>query len=172
MKGWTSQEIALLRKHAHMGADYLATLLGRSTHAIRRQAHRHRISLRQEGSRRGLILGQPAGVRWAEQVRAGVPIERLHLLREQVLKGEVDIAALEAKVRDQVHGRPKPLCPSCGERPQDRWQTGLCEICHWRELARAHRLEADRASARRDLDAARQEASRARRANVVPMRDE
>lgn len=171
MKGWTSQEISLLRKNAHLGAVYVSTVLGRSVASVRRQAHRHRISLRADGERRGIVLGQPAGTRWAAQVKAGVPIERLELLREQMLAGEVDMGALEAKVREHVHGKTRPLCPSCSERPQERWQTGLCEICHWRELARAHRLEADRASARRDLDAARQEASRARRANLTPVVD-
>lgn len=171
MKEWTSQELAILRQNAHHGAEYIAQVLNRSLPSVKRQAQRHRISLRKPGERRGIILGQPGRVRWAEQVRAGVPIERLEQLRQQVLDGQVDMATLEAKVRERIHGRPKPLCPACSERPQERSTTGLCEVCHWRELARAHRLEADRAAARRDLDAARQEASRARRAaNVVDLK--
>lgn len=170
MNAWTSQELATLRSNAHLGVEVVAQILGRTPKAVRRMAQRHRISMRRPGETRGLVLGQPAGVRWAEQARAGVPLERLQLLREQLVKGEVDMATLEEKAREAVYGKPKPTCPSCGQRPIERSTTGLCEVCHWTYLARAHRDEADRADARRRLDAARQEKSRAIRGTVVAIR--
>lgn len=170
MKPWTAQEIVVLRSQAHHGAEFISKALGRSIASVKRQAQRHRVSLRKAGETRGLILGQPAGVKWAEQVRAGVPLERLTMIREQILAGEVDMATLERKAREAVEGKPKPTCPACGQRPIERSTTGMCEVCHWQYLARAHRDEADRADARRRLDAARQEKSRAIRGTVVPLR--
>jgi ribosomal protein L37AE/L43A len=170
MREWTSQELATLRNQAHLGAEYVAQVLNRSVPSVKRQAQRHRISLRKPGEGRGIVLGQPRGVKWVDQVRAGVPIERLNLLREQVVSGEIDMATLERKAREAVEGKPKPTCPACSQRPVERSTTGLCEVCHWTYLARAHRDEADRAEARRRLDAARQEKSRAMRGTVVAIR--
>lgn len=170
MSPWTSQELVLLRSQAHLGAKAIAEMLGRTERAVRRQADRQRISLRKPGETRGLVLGQPAGVRWAAQIRAGVPLDRLELLRQQILDGEVDMGTLERRAREAAEGKPRPICPSCGQRPVERSTTGMCEVCHWVYLARAHRDEADRAEARRRLDAARQEKSRAIRGTVVPIR--
>lgn len=162
-RGWTSAELQALRANAHLGADALAAILNRPREAVRSAAHRHRISLRQSGENRGAVLGQPRGQRWADQIRAGVSPERLAAIRRDTRDGVVDMATLERKARDAVYGKPRPVCPACGQRPIERQQTGLCEVCHWRELARAHRDEADRIEARRALDAARQEKSRAGR---------
>lgn len=163
MREWTSSELAALRANAHLGAVVVAELLGRSLSSVKHQARRQRISLRVPGERRGLVLGQPRGVRWADQAKAGVPAERLTMIREQVLAGLVDMGVLEARVRDWTSGRPRPICPACGQRPIERTTTGTCEVCHWTHLARAHRDEADRIEARRALDAARQSKSRASR---------
>jgi len=160
---WTSQELSLLRANAHLGAETVASMLGRSVTAVTMQASKHRVSLRRSGETRGVVLGQPKGERWADQIRAGVPPERLAAIRRDVLNGQVDMATLEARAREAVHGKAKPICPSCGQRNVERAQTGLCSPCHWRELARAHRDEADRIEARRELDAARQEKSRTSR---------
>ncbi len=162
-RDWTVQELQTLRANAHLGAAAVAAMLDRTVIAVQACARKHRISLRKAGERRGPILGQPKGQHWAAQIRAGVSVERLVAIRQDVLAGTVDMATLEAKAREAVYGKPKPVCPSCGQRPIERSQTGLCEVCHWRELARAHRDEADRIEARRALDAARQEKSRANR---------
>lgn len=160
---WTSSEIQLLRSQSHLGYRVLAVMLDRSEGAVRWQAHAQRISLRQKGSRAGLILGQPRGVAWLGQTGHGMSPERLEQLRAESLSGEIDIAVLEERIRENIYGRSRPICPSCTQRPQERESTGLCEACHLRELARAHRDEVDRREARRDLWRARQESSRHRR---------
>lgn len=170
MNPWTSQELMLLKSQSHLGAKAIAQMIGRTEKSVRNAAARHRVTLRKPGERRGLVLGQPRGVGWSAQIRAGVPLDRLELLKEQVVNGEVDMGTLEARAREAIEGRPRPICPSCGQRPVERSTTGMCEVCHWQYLARAHRDEADRVEARRRLDAARQEKSRAHRATVVPIR--
>lgn len=168
-KGWTSFEITTLRQNAHLGAHACAALLGRSVKSVKRKAEQKRISLRKPGERRGLILGQNRGTSWIDQKVSGIDPARLEALRRDVLSGEVDMTILEQRVRDAVLERHRPLCPWCGQRPQERATTGLCEPCHWRELARAHRDSVERTAARRELDAARQEASRARRRSTAPI---
>jgi ribosomal protein L37AE/L43A len=160
-KEWSTQELQTLREHAYLGAEALAAMLHRSVKSVKRMAERQRISLRREGSRAGLIMGQPRGVSWMSQV--GASPERLEQLREEVLEGHVDMGELERRIKERIYGKAKPICPACGARNVERSQTGLCEPCHWTYLAREHRERADRDVARRDLDAARQEASRARR---------
>lgn len=160
---WTVQELAVLRSNAHHGVQVVAALLGRTEGQVRRCAQRNRISLRRPGETRGMVMGQRVGERWSEALRSGVAPERLEAIRQDVQGRVVDMATLERKARDAVYGKPRPVCPACGQRPIERQQTGLCEVCHWRELARAHRDEADRIEARRALDAARQEKSRASR---------
>ena len=158
---WGTDEVRTLREHASQGAVVVAIMLGRSEHSVRQAAKRYRISLRRKGERRGLILGQTG--RWADGAQTGADPTRLAVIREEVLAGVVDIAALEQRVRDAVHGPRRPICPSCCQREQERPSTGLCEVCHLRELARAHRDEVERREARRELWQARQEKSRRRR---------
>lgn len=158
---WTSSEIATLREHAHLGATAVATLLGRSVRAVRLAASRNRISLRRQGERRGIILGQPRAVSWSSQSGAGADSTRLSAIREDALAGVIDLGDLERRALEEMVSRTRSLCPSCGARPQERRSTGLCEPCHLRGLARAHRDEMDRREARRDLWAARQAKHRA-----------
>lgn len=155
---WTSVEIKTLREHAHLGLVAVALLLGRSEHSVQSAAKRYRISLRRVGERRGKILGQPARGRWTDQTADSA---RLAAIRSDVLDGSVSIPELERRIRDRIYGPAKPLCPSCGQREQEKATTGLCEPCHLRELARAHRDEIDRRAARRELAQARQEKHRA-----------
>lgn len=171
-KGWRSSEIVLLRQNAHLGAEAVAHLLGRSVRSVKRKAEKERISLRRVGERRGLLLGQPRGTSWVHEKVAGIDSARLAHLRRDAINREVDLGDLEARVRDAVLNRHRPTCPWCTKRPIERATTGLCEPCHWRELARAHRDSIERDAARRDLDAARQEASRARRRAPAPEVDE
>lgn len=162
-RGWRSSEIVVLRQNAHLGAEAVAALLGRTVRSVKRKAEKERISLRRPGERRGLLLGQPAGESWANSDVSGIDPGRLAALRRDAINREVDLGVLEGRVRDAVLNRHRPLCPMCSRRHVERSTTGLCSPCHWRELARAHREEAERNNARRELDAARQEASRARR---------
>jgi len=155
---WTVAEVQLLRKEAHLGARAVALLLGRSVWSVRKAAHRYRVSLRPRGERRGHILGQPRSGAWTTQVGADPAL--LAAIRADVLAGVVDLAELEARVLESLTDT-RPLCPSCGRRPQERRTTGLCEPCHIRALAWAHRDEQDRREARRDLWRARQGKHRA-----------
>lgn len=161
---WTSSEILKLRNNANLGAEACAAILGRSVKSVKHKAARERISLRKPGERRGLMLGQAKNAAWMEQT--GISPTRLHQMREEAIAGTLDLGELERRAADAVRNPHRPLCPWCGTRPQQKASTGLCEPCHWRELARQHREEAERAAARRDLDAARQQASRARRKNT------
>lgn len=166
---WTSSEILKLRNNANLGAEAVAAILGRSVKSVKHKAARERISLRKPGERRGLLLGQAKDTAWMDQ--QVISPTRLKEIRDQAISGELDLGALERRIREAVLRPHRPLCPWCSTRPVERQTTGLCEPCHLRELARAHREEAERASARRDLDAARQQASRARRRqdNVVEL---
>ncbi len=158
---WGTDEVRTLREHAHEGAVIVAIMLGRTEKSVREAAKRYRISLRRKGERRGLIMGQRG--RWVDAAGTGVDPSRLAVMRSEVLDGVLDIAALEIRVREQMHGPRRPMCPSCCQREQERPSTGLCEVCHLRELARAHRDEVERREARRELWQARQEKSRRRR---------
>lgn len=164
-KPWTSSEIMKLRNNSNLGAEAVAAMLGRSVKSVKRKAARERISLRKPGESRGLMLGQARDTAWMDQ--QGMSPARLAEIRAQVVAGTLDLGDLERRIADAVRRPNRPLCPWCGTRPQQKSTTGLCEPCHLRELARQHREEAERASARRDLDAARQQASRARRRNNV-----
>lgn len=159
---WTLSEIETVRTNADLGAEALAQILDRSQNSIRQLAKRQRISLRQRGERRGLVLGQPKGTRWIDQ--DGVDKARLAAIRNDVLDGSTDPANLESRIREIALGSQKPTCPSCGVRPQDRPTTGLCEVCHLRALAQAHRDDQATREAKRELWRARQESSRSRRA--------
>lgn len=162
-RSWTSGEITLLKDNAHLGADAVALMLGRSVKSVKSAANRLRISLRPAGSKRGLILGQPRDVSWVDQ-GAGIANTRLNAIRDDVLAGVSDMAALEARAREIALGdNERPVCPACGARPQERKSTGLCEVCHLRALAQAHRDDEAKRDAQRELWRARQEASRTRR---------
>lgn len=157
--GWTSREVELLRQNAHLGARTLAEMLGRSVGSVEQQAHRQRISLRQEGSRRGPLLGQPRGTSFVDYRRSFYAAPRM---REDALAGKVDLAVLEAQVIRMVREGTRPLCPSCGKREQTVNSTGLCSPCHLRRLAAAHLDRIAETEAQRNLDSARQQAKRAR----------
>lgn len=160
-RAWTSGEIQKLKNNANLGAEACAAILGRSVKSVKRKAARERISLRTPGHRNGLILGQPRDQKWMDQ--EGMSPSRLKEIQRQAYAGEIDLGRLERMVIDRVRNPHRPLCAWCSTRPVEKASTGLCSACHFRELARAHRDEAERVAARRDLDAARQQASRARR---------
>lgn len=162
-RSWTTSEIARLKDNANLGSAALAMLLGRSERSVVSAASRLRISLRPKGERRGHILGQPRQQSWNTS-NDGITTERLNLIRDDVLAGDTDMAALEARAREIALGdRERPVCPACVSRPQERKSTGLCETCHLRALAQAHRDDQSRRDAQRELWRARQEASRTRR---------
>lgn len=154
---WTTAEIATLRRLAPLGAQAVSQELTRPVWSVRKQAQRLRISLRRDGERRGLILGQPRGSK-------AYPIQRLRFLRQlrtDILAGRVDVARMERRVRAITRG--EPLCPECARRPVEVEQTGLCEDCHLDRLAWAHAMEADRVEKDRQLLRERQRKSRAKR---------
>lgn len=174
-RSWTSSEVQALRDNAHMGADAIALMLGRSVKSVKAAANRLRISLRPQGEQRGHLLGQPRASSWGSRKAHGITSERLELIRKDVLAGNTDMNALEARVLEIALGdRTRPVCPSCGARPQERKSTGLCEVCHLRALAQAHRDDEAKRDAQRELWRARQEASRLRRskeANAATLLD-
>lgn len=161
-KNWTGKEVQTVRDYSHLGVQALSEMLGRSESSIEHLAHRLRISLRRKGEQRGTILGQPRGVRWIDQ--EGVDRARLSAIRADIVEGNTNPAELESRVREIALGSDKPICPSCGVRPQVRPTTGLCEVCHLRALAQAHRDDQATRDAQRELWRARQESSRSRRA--------
>lgn len=165
-QGWTSSEIRTLRENASLGITALTLLLGRSKASIKAAANRYRISLRPPSEQRGIILGQPRGVAWMDQVKSGISPERLAAIRQEALNGELDLASLEDRVRNQGSDKSRPTCPACSARPQDHTSTGLCSVCHMRALAQAHRENHIVDDAKRELWRAKQEASRARRSTL------
>lgn len=166
MSQWTSSEIKILKENASIGIKALTLLLGRSPGSIKAAANRYRISLRPASERRGIILGQPRGVVWMDQVKSGISAERLAQIKQEALDGVLDLATLEERVRAARSGRSKPVCPSCVARPQEHSSTGLCGVCHMRALAQAHRENHIVDDAKRELWRAKQEASRARRSTL------
>lgn len=157
---WSTDEVRVLRDHAHEGAATVSAILGRTEASVWSAAKRYRVSLRRRGETRGRILGQRGA--WTVDT-SGVDPARLALIRTEAIAGVVDVAILEARIRDEFHGPRRPLCPACSQRPQERPATGLCEVCHLRELARAHRDEVERRDARRELWQARQDKHRRRK---------
>ena len=134
-KPWTSREIALLRDNGALGAHQCAKLLDRSLPSVRCTAHRHRISLRRSGSRRGSVLGQPRGVSLRSELR-------------EDLVGPKVAAAMAARM---ALDREAELCPYCAARPITVPTTGLCRICHLHALAQAHREQLAEVEAQRAL---------------------
>ena len=159
---WTTEELRLLREHAHQGVHVVAIVLGRSVKSVEWAASVRRISLRRTGERRGIVLGQRG--RWGEQ--PGMDPSRAAAIRVDILAGNVDMGELERRARDMAHGTRRPMCPSCGQREQERPSTGLCEVCHNRALAQAHRDEVERRESRRELWQERQRKSRRNRAGA------
>lgn len=161
---WTSKEVARLRTVAHLGASGAAEHLGRTMKSVRQAAARHRISLRQPGERRGLVLGQPRGVSLIEARDAAAHTEALRAVREDVLAGRLDPADLErAARRKYLLERGVALCPGCARNPQENRSTGLCIPCHLRHLADGHRGLAEAREAQRELWRERQRKARRRR---------
>jgi hypothetical protein len=144
---WTTTDIRYLREHASLGAEELARRMDRSPAAVKRAASRFRISLRRPGSRRGSVLGQPRGVSLRRS------------LRSDVAGGRVDAEVLARRMQLDADAE---LCPLCLARPIRVAVTGLCRVCHLRELAEHHREAIDELEAQRDLWAARQQLKRAR----------
>lgn len=162
-RAWTSKQLAELRRLAPMGVDACADLLDRSPESIRQAAKRHRISLRQPGSRRGLILGQPRGTSWAILRTAAEQTGLLADLRDRVLAGEIDPAGLERRALDLLaHGAE--LCPRCVARPVlAGHRSGLCDVCWRRSLNEALAHEQLLETERREGDRLKQANSRRRR---------
>lgn len=141
----------MLKENAHFGAVKVAEMLGRSVFSVRKQAKKNRISLRRKGERRGLVLGQPTGVKWQDH--------RMRQIHTDIIDGAVRMEDLEQRIRDYMDP-DMPMCPGCATRPIRRQATGLCEVCHLHMLARAHRETQAESDAQRALWQARQEASR------------
>lgn len=155
---WTLAEVAKLRENAHLGARQVAVLLGRSECSVRSQAARLRVSIRRQGERRGLILGQPRGDSWT-----GHDIDEL---RSAVTSGLLDPNVVEAALARIVAGEVPALCPRCVQREADH-RSGVCKVCHLNALTHAHRDAIAVKEAQQRLWAARQDKSRAARGKVV-----
>ena len=92
-------------------------------------------------------LGQPRGV----SPRRG--------LRDDLAAGRVDPEVLARRMKTDAAAELHPLCVA---RPIRVTATGLCRVCHLRELAEAHREAIEELEAQRGLRAARQQLKRAR----------
>lgn len=137
---WNSAEIATLRAHAPEGAAECARILGRSVRSVQQAAHRHRISLRTNGSRSGSILGQPRGTSLKREVR------------ETLVRGRRDeLVAERMRMDDEAE-----LCPACGYRPVRIAATGLCCACHLSRLTELYEEVTSDEARLRDNWAARQ----------------
>jgi hypothetical protein len=109
---WTTRELAQLRAERTLGAAALAERLERTVWSVKSQAKRERVSLRRVGDGRGLLLGQPRGVRLALGTHAAV------------------VADPGGAERRALFHREAALCPDCGRRRIAVPETGLCELCH------------------------------------------
>lgn len=158
---WTAGDVEFMRRNADSGALWIALQLGRSVGSVKAAANRNRISLRRKGEARGHLLGQPRSESWRELREMG--LNNPDKVRQAVIDGDLNLEDVEATLRAIADGTTNRICPACTVRTADR-PTGWCTPCYTRELARAHRDATDRIEARRDLDAARQGKSRARRA--------
>jgi len=137
---WTTKDIADLRAVACMGAHECARVLGRSVGSVRWAAYSHRISLRQKGCLRGLILGQPRGI----SLRGGLREDLVRNRRDELIQ---ERARLDAEA---------DLCPCCGKRPVRVASSGFCLTCHRNHLADLHSELLSDDEALRRLWAARQ----------------
>jgi hypothetical protein len=149
---WNSKEVQYLRRHATLGARTLAAHLDRPENAVRQKARALRISLRQPGSRAGLILGQPRDVSFKELKGTLADIAALEAHRRAVLAGTTDAARIERlAARQAALAAGVPLCPWCARNPQEIDSTGYCTECHLKALAQAHRDAALIDEAQREL---------------------
>jgi hypothetical protein len=161
---WTTKEIAILRQCADKGADQVASAIERefghkrSVRAIRKRAHKMRISLRRRGSKDGLVLGQPRGVSWKAKPHTAA-------IRKAVVSGALDITAAEERIASDL-ADPPPVCPACGQRPQRNPKSGLCDACHEAHLTRDIEERAAAAREARAHQAAKQRAHRSKPCSV------
>lgn len=162
-KPWSSGELGYLRQHASEGAPAIAEALNRSIESVKNAARRNRISLRREGEKRGLLLGQPKHSSWMDLRKEGISAPRLEQIRQDALAGLIDLGELERQIADIAKGKEPEICPQCTTRYIQRAATGLCAPCHLKILARLHQDAVDQRNAERQLWAARQENSRNRR---------
>lgn len=166
---WTSKELERLRSLARYGADHAASELGRTVRSVRNAAHRHRISLRVRGERRGIVLGQARGESWKALGDQAQQHAALSAMRDEHLAGRLDLAKVERLARRQhLIATGTPLCPGCSRNPQERRTTGLCEDCHLRALAQAHRDVELLQEAQRDVWRERQRKVRTGRTKPNP----
>lgn len=161
-KPWTSHDIRTLKALAGtVNVASLARTLGRSISSVRAAANRHRISLRQPGSTSGLLLGQPRGVSLRDTRTLGHTVTQLQAMRTAALNGDVDLEQLEQRLADQrALARGATPCPRCTIRPQRR-DHGICDVCHIKQLAKAHADLAHIDAAERDYWAKKKAAQRA-----------
>jgi hypothetical protein len=148
-RGWTSDELRIMRENARLGSVAVALLLGRSVACVRQMAYRQRISLRAAGERRGVVLGQPRGQSIASRIR------------EDIVSGRVDAEVL---ARRMGLAAVEEVCPCCGRRPVEVRSTGFCLVCHKDRLTQAHLAEVEKLDAQRALWSSRQTLCRARKA--------
>lgn len=159
MREWTCTEVRILRSNASKGLAEITRLINqaadehepplehRTPRSVKQAAARLRISLRMEGSCRGLVMGQPRDVSLAD-------------IREDMLDPRV---ARLVDQRTRISDEKLDLCPRCVRRPVRIRTTGLCGVCHADELREAHEEVLAELAASRDLNAAKQRKSRALR---------
>lgn len=157
-----------MRRMTGDGIMAIAEALGRSTTSIKMAAHRYRISLRGPGYRGGLVLGQPRGVSFGgangNGCREFQNVRVFREIRDDLLAGKIQISELELEATRRCKlARGTPLCPMCARNPQEIERTGLCNDCHLKELARAHRNLEQLRSPQREVWNAKQQNSRRRR---------
>lgn len=156
---WSTAELRYLREHGRDGAKEVAKALGRSVAAVTRQAQKQRVSLRRRGNRQGLLMGQPRGVSWLSVRQVGMTPETMAEIREAVVRGSIDLTALEGQLQALAKGEELPLCPTCSARPQNH-PSGVCRVCHMRALAQTHRDGKEIETAQRALWTERQRKKR------------
>ena len=149
---WTTVELRELRDHGRLGAVAVALLLGRTVSSVKSAASRGGISLRQPGSRRGLVLGQPRCC----SLRAD--------MRGDLVSGRVSAEAVAARVKLD---REAALCPVCARREIASRGNGLCRVCYLQKLTEAHLQALEEIDAQRSLWASRQCLKRARDAQAA-----
>lgn len=151
MKTWTKGEEKILSENAHRGVAWLAAVLERSPSSIKCKASEMGKSLRRPGVRKGLRLGQPRSRKLSELVRDP---ELAEALADGKQTNEL-VAIVKANLDPNL-----PRCPSCGERPQTKRSTGLCEVCHYEHMAQAWREGTVRRKARAEYLSEREQGKR------------
>lgn len=157
---WSSLEVRTLRDLATLGAKAIAVELGRPVTAVEKKASRLGISLRQPGSKVGLLLGQPPGTSWTDARELALTVALHAQIRADVAAGRLTVADLERAHAALTAGVAD--CPACVRNPADH-PDGLCTACHRRRLSTVHRAALDAHDAQQELWSARQAASRSRR---------